>query len=193
MGLSTFDELKAAVADWLDREDLSGRTGDFIALAEARLNRLMAFSALTARVELEAGAGQAELAAPADLRDALSLVRAGDGDGDGAAQGFRAEAGRLVLAPPPETPVRLVLTYRARPRLSEAAPANPVLAEHPDLYLFGALAEAAPFLRDGEMLAVFAARFDAALTEARMREARIAAPAPPRVDPALLALLDRRP
>lgn len=193
MGLSTFDELKAAVADWLDREDLSGRTGDFIALAEARLNRLMGFSALTARVELEAGAGQAELAAPADLRDALSLVRAGDGDGDGAAQGFRAEAGRLVLTSPPETPVRLVLTYRARPRLSEAAPANPVLAEHPDLYLFGALAEAAPFLRDGEMLAVFAARFDAALTEARMREARIAAPAPPRVDPALLALLDRRP
>ena len=192
MGLSTFDELKAAVADWLDREDLSGRTGDFIALAEARLNRLMGFSALTARVELEAGAGQAEVAAPADLRDALSLVRAGDGDGDGAAQGFRAEAGRLVLTPPPETPVRLVLTYRARPRLSEAAPANPVLAEHPDLYLFGALAEAAPFLRDGEMLAVFAARFDAALTEARMREARIAAPAPPRVDPALLALLDRR-
>jgi hypothetical protein len=191
MGLSTFDELKAAVADWLDREDLSGRTGDFIALAEARLNRLMGFSALTARVELEAGAGQAELAAPADLRDALSLVRAGDGDV--AAQGFRAEAGRLVLTPPPETPVRLVLTYRVRPRLSEAAPANPVLAEHPDLYLFGALAEAAPFLRDGEMLAVFAARFDAALTEARMREARIAAPAPPRVDPALLALLDRRP
>ena len=40
----------------------------------------------------------------------------------------------------------------------------------PDLYLFGALTEAAPFLRDGEMLAVFAARLDAALTEARMRD-----------------------
>ena len=192
MGLATYDDLKAAVADWLDREDLAGRTGDFITLAEARLNRLMGFSALTARVELEAGAGQAELTAPADLRDALSLVRAGDGDGDGAAQGFRAEAGRLVLAPPPEAPVRLVLTYRARPRLSEAAPANPVLAEHPDLYLFGALAEAAPFLRDGEMLAVFAARFDAALTEARMREARIAGASPLRVDPSLTAMLEPR-
>jgi hypothetical protein len=190
MGLATYDDLKAAVADWLDREDLAGRTGDFITLAEARLNRLMGFSALTARVELEAGAGQAELTAPADLRDALSLVRAGAGDGDGAAQGFRAEAGRLVLAPPPEAPVRLVLTYRARPRLSEAAPANPVLAEHPDLYLFGALAEAAPFLRDGEMLAVFAARFDAALTEARMREARIAGASPLRVDPSLTAMLE---
>ncbi len=193
MGLSTYDELKAALADWLDREDLSGRTGDFIALAEARLNRLMGFSAMTVRVELEVGAGQAELTAPADLRDALSLVRAGAGDGDGTAQGFRVEAGRLVLAPPPETPVRLVLTYRARPRLSEAAPVNPVLAEHPDLYLFGALAEAAPFLRDGEMLAVFAARFDAALTEARMREARIDGASPLRVDPSLTAMLETRP
>lgn len=188
MGLATLDELKAAVADWLDREDLAGRTGDFITLAETRLNRLMGFSALTARVELEAGAGQAELAAPADLRDALSLVRP-----DGTPQGFRLIAGRLVLDTPPEAPVRLSLTYRARLRLTEAAPANAVLAEHPDLYLFGALAEAAPFLRDGEMLAVFAARLDAALTEARMREARIAGPAVLRPDPDLAAISRRLP
>ena len=184
MGLATYDDLKAAVADWLDREDLAGRTGDFITLAEARLNRLMGFSGLTARVALEAGPGQAELAAPADLRDVLALVRTADGTG----QGFRVEPGRLVLDPPPAAAVALELTYRARPRLSEALPVNAVLAEHPDLYLFGALAEAAPFLRDGEMLAVFAARFDAALTEARMREARIAGPAPLRVDPAVAVL-----
>jgi hypothetical protein len=35
------------------------------------------------------------------------------------------------------------------------------------------------------MLAVFAARLDAALTEARMREARLNAPAARRPDPAL--------
>ena len=63
MGLATYDDLKAAVADWLDREDLAGRTGDFITLAEARLNRLMGFSGLTVRMALEAGPGQAELAA----------------------------------------------------------------------------------------------------------------------------------
>jgi hypothetical protein len=185
MGLATYDELKAAVADWLDREDLAGRTGDFITLAEARLNRLMGFSGLTVRVALEAGPGEAGLAAPDDLRDVLSLVRP-----DGTAQGVRVEPGRLVLDPPPEAGTPLVLIYRARPRLSEARPVNAVLAEHPDLYLFGALAEAAPFLRDGEMLAVFAARFDAALTEARMREARIAGPAALRLEPA--ALLEGR-
>lgn len=182
MGLATYDDLKAAVADWLDREDLAGRTGDFITLAEARLNRLMGFSGLAARVELEAAAGQAALIPPEDLRDVISLVRA-----DGTPQGFHRGPGGLALEPPPEGPVRLVLDYRARPRLSEAAPTNAVLAEHPDLYLFGALAEAAPFLRDGEMLAVFAARLDAALTEARMREARLNTPAPLRPDPALAA------
>ena len=127
MGLATYDDLKAAVADWLDREDLAGRTGDFITLAEARLNRLMGFSGLTARVTLEAGPGEAELAAPADLRDVLALVRTADGT----AQGFRFEPGRLVLDPPPAAAVSLELTYRARPRLSEARPVNAVLAEHP--------------------------------------------------------------
>jgi hypothetical protein len=42
------------------------------------------------------------------------------------------------------------------------------------------------------MLAVFAARFDAALTEARMREARIAGASPLRVDPSLNAMLEPR-
>ena len=161
MGLATYDDLKAAVADWLDREDLAGRTGDFITLAEARLNRLMGFSGLTARVTLEAGPGEVELAAPADLRDVLALVRTADGT----AQGFRFEPGRLVLNPPPAAAVSLELTYRARPQLSEARPVNVVLAEHPDLYLFGALAEAvaiappirpAPLTQD-ELLNLFSA------------------------------------
>ena len=39
MALSTFTELKEAVADWLDRSDLTARIPDFIALAEARINR----------------------------------------------------------------------------------------------------------------------------------------------------------
>ena len=39
MALGTFTELKDAVADWLDRSDLTSRIPDFIALAEARLNR----------------------------------------------------------------------------------------------------------------------------------------------------------
>jgi len=39
MALSTYTNIKDAVADWLDRSDLTSRIPDFIALAETRINR----------------------------------------------------------------------------------------------------------------------------------------------------------
>jgi hypothetical protein len=39
MALSTYTELKTAIADWLDRGDLTANIPDFITLAEARVNR----------------------------------------------------------------------------------------------------------------------------------------------------------
>ena len=71
--------------------------------------------------------------------------------------------------------------------LSDAQPTNGVLADYPDLYLFGALVEAAPYLRDADMLALFAARFDAALTEARIKEGRNRTQTALRVDPVATA------
>ena len=39
MALTTFAELKTAVANWLDRSDLDDRIPEFIALAETRHRR----------------------------------------------------------------------------------------------------------------------------------------------------------
>ena len=39
MAITTFSELKTAVANWLDRSDLTDRIPEFIALAEARHRR----------------------------------------------------------------------------------------------------------------------------------------------------------
>jgi len=41
MAISTFAELKTAAANWLDRSDLTDRIPEFIALAEARFNRIL--------------------------------------------------------------------------------------------------------------------------------------------------------
>ena len=41
MAISTFAELKTAAANWLDRSDLTDRIPEFIALAEARFNRVL--------------------------------------------------------------------------------------------------------------------------------------------------------
>ena len=39
MAINTYATLQTAVANWLDRSDLTDRIPEFIALAEARMNR----------------------------------------------------------------------------------------------------------------------------------------------------------
>ena len=39
MAITTFDELKTAIGDWMDRSDLTSYLADFITLAEGHLNR----------------------------------------------------------------------------------------------------------------------------------------------------------
>jgi len=46
VSLTTYPELKIAIADWMERGDLAARAGDFVALAESRLNRLLRSPAL---------------------------------------------------------------------------------------------------------------------------------------------------
>ncbi len=41
MAISTYSELQTAVANWLDRDDLTDRITEFIAIAEARMNRTL--------------------------------------------------------------------------------------------------------------------------------------------------------
>ena len=41
MAIGTFAQLKTAAANWLDRSDLTDRIPEFIALAEARFNRIL--------------------------------------------------------------------------------------------------------------------------------------------------------
>ena len=41
MAIGTYAELQTAVANWLDRGDLTDRIKEFISLAEARMNRVL--------------------------------------------------------------------------------------------------------------------------------------------------------
>ena len=188
MALSTYDDLKAAVADWLERSDLAGRAGDFITLAEARLNRELRLAVMEGEVGLVAAPGAQALDLPADCGEALGLWRE-DGarrrpmryrpagqlirrDQTGRPDFWSLEGGEIVLERPCDQETSFILRQVGRLALSHLAPTNAVLAEHPDLYLFAALAEACPYLRDGEMAGHFGVRFEMALAQARARDAR---------------------
>lgn len=203
MALSTYADLKAAIADWLERGDLADRTVDFIALAESRLNRVLRLRMMETEEVLTSTIGVRTVTLPAAFREPIALwIQSGGGrtplrfvdpaalsicKSPGQPQAWTLNAGAVAFDRPCDRAYGLTLRMVGRLALSDAQPTNAVLADYPDLYLFGALVEAAPYLRDAELLSLFMARFEAALAEARAKEARGKALATLAVEPLLLA------
>ena len=203
MALATYAQLKTAVADWLERGDLADRTGDFIALAESRLNRVLRLRMMETEEALTATTGVRTVPLPAGFREPVALwlnrpegrtaLRFVDpallpaATAAGEPQAWSLNGGVIAFDRPCDRAYGLTLRMVGRLALSDAQPTNAVLADYPDLYLFGALVEAAPYLRDAELLSLFAARLEAALSEARAKEARGKALATLAAEPLLAA------
>ena len=61
--------------------------------------------------------------------------------------------GAFELLPAPVTSTDVILTYYQKiPSLSDRQPSNWLYAKAPDLYLYSALLEAAPYLRDDDRM-----------------------------------------
>lgn len=72
------------------------------------------------------------------------------------------------LAVYPSTTADLSLTYYGKiPALSTTAPSNWLLTRYPNMYLYGALLEAAPVLYDDYRVALWKAALDEAINDAR--------------------------
>ena len=192
MAITTYAELQAAAANWLVRADLTARIPEFIALAEARLNRVMRARLAEAEVSLSAGAGVRTLALPAGFTEPLRLwiARATGRDevpfreagliGVSARRGepgaWTVDGANLAFDRPCDQTYGFTLRMLRRFVLSDAAPTNGLLSEFPDIYLFATLSEAAPFLRDAELAGAYESKLARALGDANAREARSRAP-----------------
>lgn len=189
MAITTYAELKAAAATWLVRADLTARIPEFIALAEARLNRLLRHRAAEDTHVTSLNAGERRVALPAGFGEAMR-VWVGDADGE-AEEALFTEASLLTVAAGPGRPRRwtldggdlafdrpaersydVTLRYRRRYALSDATPTNALLSEAPDAYLFAVLAEAGPFLRDAEVAGTYEAKLERAIAELNSRDGR---------------------
>jgi hypothetical protein len=183
MGLATFTELKAAVATWLRRTDLTADIPDFITLAEAQINRRLKNAKLvgvaTATISDEYSDVPADfggvvsfdldttppthlagLAAP-ELADIARRI-----NGVGRPAAYAVVGTQFRYAPAPDASYSAILTYYQRlVALSDAEPSNWVLEKHPDVYLYGALAQSAPYLRADERLSMWGGLFATALDD----------------------------
>ena len=199
MALSTYTELKAAVADWLNRTDLTTPIVDFIALAEAEMKRRLRRATESTTIYISAGNmdGPTDMAEPIALRlstasgyediplrlctpEMLWERRARAGGQTGRPTDYAFYDGQLQFAPVPDQSYDgILLYYQQLTPLSGSVASNAILAEAPDAYLFGALLQATPYVEHDERIAVWQMKFDNAieqLNDMRARESYGAGP-----------------
>lgn len=172
MALNDFTDLKSSVATWLARSDMAGMAEDFITLTEARLNRELNPVEATATITATPGSRTIDVTAqsveePAQLfisdpvlGDESELQKRGDGTFP-----YVTDAGRpwvwsynsntISFERPADQAYSLRFLFTQRFKLSDAAPTNWLLTNHPDIYLAAVLIWGGVLKRDSDHAAMF--------------------------------------
>lgn len=200
MAISTYDELKTAVASWLHRNDLTSQIPDFITLAESRINRKLAIllqeteATLTATVSSRAMAVPTRFASPLGLWLTTYQPRQELGymlptqlpvtTDNGQSEYYTVNGTNIETENPADQAYTYTLRYFINFAIATTS-TNLLLTNYPDIYLYGALLETAPYLRDNNALPMWQNRFDLAVKEATSESARTKSRAPLRTDLAI--------
>ncbi len=179
MPISNYTELQALVEDYLARPDLTARVPDFIRLAEAKFNRVLLHPRMETRTTLTVDTLLADpefLDLPADFQTMRSVRLSGVAgkprlgfmtqtqvddfrysrdNVTGQPVYFSIVGDEMELVPTPNDDFDIEVLYRANipPMASNAT--NWLLTLAPDLYLYSALLEAAPYLGNDARIAVW--------------------------------------
>jgi hypothetical protein len=159
MTLATYSELSAAIIDYMDDASLSTKTDTFIALAEARFNRVLDTIDQQQTTTLD-GSGTS-IALPSDYYEVRGLYLNGQytlplealtvnalkslypDNLSGVPLAYAIDGPNIVLGPLPNATCTLTLNYKAKMQgLSGSATTNWLLTKHPDLYLVASLVAA---------------------------------------------------
>lgn len=178
MSITNYSELQAAIGRWLSRTDMASVAPDLITLAETRLNRNLRVRQMETMVTQDITGPV--VAFPADwleLRgrptvdgmplnfvtsDQMQERCGGMARYEGDYYTIRGDD--LVVGSRIADTVELGYTYYARiPSLTEAAPTNWLLSTGPDIYLYGSLLEAEPYLKNDPRLETWRSLFQVAL------------------------------
>jgi hypothetical protein len=167
MALNNYGNLKSSIIAHSGRDDLSAVIDDFIALAEVLMFandaplRLRTFEVSTTLATI---AGTNSVALPAGFLEARSVQLTSGGDtralvynspssllsvtGQGVPSNYSITSS-FIFDQVPDAVYDMPVTYYAKPTpLSSANQVNVILTEHPNIYLYGALAALYDFTDD---------------------------------------------
>lgn len=173
MSITTYSELKSAIADWLLRDDLTTVIPTFIALAEAQFNREIRDYRMvkrsTAEVDTEYFVPPADWlenvrfqlnTTPATTLDFVTPDQMSEEESRRGSVGrpmyFTMIGSNFQIMPIPDSTYDAELVYYSKiASLSDSNTENWLLTDSPDIYLYGALMQAAPYLNDDQRIQVW--------------------------------------
>ncbi len=190
MAITNYSELQTAVGSWLNRSDLSSNIPDFITLAEASFNRVLRTRNQITRATSSVNAQYVAL--PTDLielfniqintdpikrLEQVSLDKADDlrsvNSSSGTPAYFAITGNNIELIPTPNSTKTIEIIYYAKiTALSSSNTTNWLLDNYPDIYLYGALVQAEPFLMNDERLGTWGTLLSKAQEELRVADER---------------------
>jgi len=169
MAINTYATLKTAVANWLDRSDLDDRLPEFIALGEATFNRVLRLRAMETTVADTTPSGSKEDALPTgylQMREihlttspVVSLAyitpeimyRIRAGSTSGKPNSYTIVGDNILFGPTPDGVYDYSMTYyKSFDALADGTQTNWLILNAPDLYLYGTLLQAEPFLMNDQ-------------------------------------------
>lgn len=188
MAFSDYASLQSTVAKYLARSNLSAQIPDFIRLFEVKMQRRIREGGNEKIVTVTPDAN-GFITLPDDYQQWRSLDVQGQsgklnfmtpdaaqdlyGAAAGATRAFTIVGNTMIVYPLSTSPMTLI--YQASlPFLSELYTTNWLLAKHPDLYLYGTLAEAEPYMGNDARFATWKALYEESLEQilAQDRSAR---------------------
>jgi len=185
MAISNYSELQTAVANWIDRADLTDRIKEFIALGEARIYRELRINAMVSVHTEDIGSVYpSQLSRPSDYL-ALLQARLKEGNyqytlklitldyhssvfpdrGALSMPKYIVEAGNknFSFSPQPDKGYNIVLVYYARlPSLSDSNTTNWFTDNAPDILLWASLVESHAFTMDDERVGLWETKYQQA-------------------------------
>jgi hypothetical protein len=193
MALTTYTELKASLADWLNRTDLTSAIADFISLAEAQMERQLRTRQMIVRANATFAAAAEYGTVPDDFLETKSIkldtnpvtslsfqtIEAMDQLSNttylssGKPLYFTVVGNQFRLLPIPDGEYTAELVYYAKlTKLSSTVATNFLLTQAPDVYLYGSLLQAAPYLQDDARISVWSSLYAAGLEQLQVADDR---------------------
>ena len=188
MAIATWVELKAAVASWANRTDLTTEIPDFIALAEARLNDMLLLKNYESDESLTLTQGVNSVALPTGYVSDIAFWLVIDSERleltktlpeslpyystNAQPRLWAVDGANIRFDYPADEAYSAKFRMVKASNLGASVATNYLLTKRPDVYLAGSLVELARFTRDEELFAMWEAKFKAATAELKAAENR---------------------